>query len=463
MRLRLIPIALLASLIFSGAGCTMLAPQVNILPITLEYWRADDPPESMTEIIDAYQKIHPNVTINYHEFRGDEISQKLLDAFAEDKGPDIFSVPNVRLREFQNLLLPLPKETTIPVRTVNSQKQIVNVKQKNTTITQREIIRTFVETVPTEIILPTEMEQGKPPQDLIYGLPLSVDTLGLLYNKTLLKKAGLEKPPVSWNELQYQVSKLTTFTDKGTIAQAGAPLGTVKNVRHSVELLVSMFSQYGARMSDSYGYPMFQQYPQGADTSLEMPSTLALEFYEAFATPDSGTYCWNESMPDSLDAFVTGQTAFYFGFPADIQTIRNRAPKLDFGVAPLPQYNGERQYNSAVFPVEVVAKKTKSPNEAWDFVQFVAQAEHVKSFLAVTNRPTALRALINEQSTNPDAGPFVNQLLTAKTWYKGKNYSKLTDIFTEMVAARPDPLKGIFYLNILNSAAEGVSETINPI
>ncbi|GLW34682.1 sugar ABC transporter substrate-binding protein [Actinoplanes regularis] len=36
----------------------------------------------------------------------------------------------------------------------------------------------------------------------VYGAPQVTDTLGLLYNKALLKKAGVTKPPRTWNELK---------------------------------------------------------------------------------------------------------------------------------------------------------------------------------------------------------------------------------------------------------------------
>ncbi|GGN36701.1 sugar ABC transporter substrate-binding protein [Actinoplanes campanulatus] len=39
-------------------------------------------------------------------------------------------------------------------------------------------------------------------KDHVYGAPQVTDTLGLLYNKALLKKAGVTKPPQTWSELK---------------------------------------------------------------------------------------------------------------------------------------------------------------------------------------------------------------------------------------------------------------------
>ena len=37
--------------------------------------------------------------------------------------------------------------------------------------------------------------------NLIYGLPLSIDTLALFYNREHLNSAGIVAPPTTWQEL----------------------------------------------------------------------------------------------------------------------------------------------------------------------------------------------------------------------------------------------------------------------
>jgi ABC-type glycerol-3-phosphate transport system substrate-binding protein len=70
--------------------------------------------------------------------------------------------------------------------------------------------------------------------------------------------------------------------------------------------------------------------------------------------------------------------------------------------------------------VEVVSKKSKHVNEAWDFVQFLASADQVTSYLEKTNKPSALRSLISKQATDDNIGCFANQVLTAKVGIKEK-------------------------------------------
>ena len=48
--------------------------------------------------------------------------------------------------------------------------------------------------------------------------------------------------------------------------------------------------------------------------------------------------------------------------------------------------------------------------------------------------------MISEQQEDIDLAPFANQLLTAKSWYKGKNAIKAEEIFVSMIS---DALDGL--------------------
>jgi ABC-type glycerol-3-phosphate transport system substrate-binding protein len=432
---------LVLPLIFIGAGCALLQPKsIPMKPVSLQYWRTEDEADSMTELIDAYRKIHPNVEVVYKKLPAADYEKLLLEALAEDRGPDMFSIPNVWLRGWTSKLAPMPKETTLPTVTVNEQKQIVTINKKTPCLTIREMLTSYVEIATKDAILNGPgFNPGDKPTDRIYGLPLSLDTLALFYNKDLLKNAQIQKPPETWRDLLDFAQIMTKLNDKGDILQSGAPLGTAANVRNFFDVVSALMMQNGAIMADDENdYPRFQEYPPGERTGGQYPpGAEALLYYDSFAIPGAPNYSWNDTLPDSLDAFVTGRTAFYFGYPADAIQIKTRAPKLDIGIAPLPQVDPGRVFNIARYPVEVVSQKSKNANEAWDFLQFISRSDKVSSFLFATKRPTALRSLIKEQMTNPDVGIFVTQILTARSWYKGVDYPEAVRIFAEMVDAKP--------------------------
>jgi ABC-type glycerol-3-phosphate transport system substrate-binding protein len=119
------------------------------------------------------------------------------------------------------------------------------------------------------------------------------------------------------------------------------------------------------------------------------------------------------------------------------------------------------EINFANYWVETAMAKSKNINEAWDFIQFAAKPENVKSYLEKTKKPTALRSLIEEEKEDPDIGIFAKQLLTAKSWYKGKDAVAMEKIFNDMIdeMLSADPEKDP--KNIINRAASKVQQTID--
>ena len=83
-------------------------------------------------------------------------------------------------------------------------------------------------------------------EDSIYGVPLGVDTLGLIYNQDLLiDLAGQEDLDiVTWKELPLLASKLTQRNNSfERFAIAGMALGRVDNMLHLADVFQSILLQ----------------------------------------------------------------------------------------------------------------------------------------------------------------------------------------------------------------------------
>lgn len=429
----------LFSLPLFGFGCKVTEKEVQeaLGPVELVYWRAWDSQDDFGEALVKYQKLHPNISIRYKRFRYEEYEEELLNALAEDRGPDIFSIHNTWMRKYQPKLLPLPAEITLPYQYVEKTwgiKEEIKIGWKKTaTISLRQLRDQFVQAVYDDVVIPSG--QANAP-DQIYGLPLAVDSLALFYNRSLLEAAGIPQPPKNWTEFREQVQKLTSLDQQGGIVQAGAALGMSKNIPRSSDILSLLMMQNGAEMADASGNALFDRVPAGLSGRELPPGEQALLFYTAFSQPGSELYSWNETMPDALEAFSQGRTAFFFGYAYHLPQIKNRAPKLNFGITAMPQIEGAAptQYkNYANYWTEVVSKKTKYSNEAWDFIQFITNAENVGSYLAETKRPTALKALIKTQEDDEYLHAFSQQTLTARSWYRGQDANAMEKIFQEMI------------------------------
>lgn len=402
---------------FGGGGGGTSAPSV-----TLDYWRVYDNEDAFSGIINSYEAMHPNVRINYRRLRPEEYETELIRAFAEGRGPDIFSVHNTKLGEFESLLQPMPESVTIDyLETVGTlRKETVTVQREEPTISQKALKQQFVDVVARDVIRPYQATPKTAPEDRIFGLPLSVDTMVVFYNKDLLNAAGIAQAPSNWEDFQAAVSKLTVLNADDEITQSGAALGTTDNVERSADIISLLMLQNGTTMTEGETV-IFNNVPRGTESGL-FPAVDAVRFYTDFANPVKQVYSWNETFPSSFEAFINGQTAFFFGYSYHIPYIEAAAPKLEYGISKMPQIGGgAREVNYANYWVEGIAKNTDQSDYAWDFLEYAAGAEQVTKYLSAARKPTALRSLINTQLNDEAMGTFVEQILTADSWYRGRD------------------------------------------
>ncbi len=451
----------LSVFVFVGQGCIggggSTAGQ-TIPQVTLEYWRVFDGEESFRTTINAYRALHPNVRINYRRLRFDEYEQELLQAFAEGRGPDILSIHNTWMKEYQPLLQPMPASVTIVQQEQRGslRKEVVNVAVEKPTISQKNLREQYVDTVPLDVIL-TDPDAQQGSADKIYGLPLSVDTLALFYNRDLLNSAGIATPATDWQTLMDHVETLTTLNTSGDVLQAGIPLGTAENVERSADILSLLMMQTGTNMTDERGRIAFHTAPAGFANDL--PAVNALQFYTDFARPVQSVYTWNDDMPNSFEAFTNGTAAYFLGYSYHTPLIQTAAPRLNFGVSTVPQIAGSQEVNYANYWIETVSKQTEFSDWAWDFLQFASQPANVTSYLNATKKPTALRLLREEQLDDELIGPFAEQLLTAKTWYRGRDVGAAETALRQLIN---DILNGTYQSpeEALTVAANKVSQTL---
>jgi multiple sugar transport system substrate-binding protein len=444
----------------SGAGC-LNTSQTGIQPepITLTYWRVYDDRADFDEIIKSYQAIHPNIKINYRRLRYEEYEYELLNALAEDRGPDIISIHNTWVKKYQSKLAPIPPSTTMIYPEIQGtiKKEAINVKRTRPTITLKELKDNFANVVSHDVVI----------DEKIYALPLSVDTLAMYYNRDLLNNAGIAQPSPYWNEEFFRaVNKLTRIDSKQGILQSGVALGGSENINRSVDILSALMMQSGATMMTDSGNITFHLIPEKLKNTSNYPGVDALEFYTDFANPTKESYSWNEELPNALDMFVSGNLAIMFDYSYNLETIRQRAPKLNFSVTNFPQIYSPKQnkstnINFANYWVEAVSNKSEHINEAWDFIQFMTRnEEQVTKYLEKTNKPAALKKLVTKQSNNNDElGVFASQVLTAKSWYKGMNPKAAEEAIKNMIKTVVEN-PGIEVEDIISTTASRVQQTV---
>ena len=464
---RVVVFGLLATMALTGQSCRKggsLDAQRAYQNITLQYWTVFNSPDDFQKIASDYQALHPNIRVEVKKFRFDEYEDKLLNALAEDRGPDIFSVHNTQIPEYRTKLLPLPETTTLAQQVVTgSLKKEVSTELVTTrSLNEFDVRSQFVEQVYNDVYLPqlTLDSEQKPVlgAKAVYGLPLAMDTLVLYYNRDLLDNAGIAQPARTWNEFQEQVGRIARFDSKGNILVAAAPLGTADNTPRSVDILALLMMQNGSDMVNADGEVDFHRIPDSLRGQRSaIPGEEALQFYTGFANANQRSYTWNDKQIDGFEAFLQGKAAYFFGYAYHLDEIRALAPKLNLGVANMPQIQGNKEIYFANYWVESVSRKTAYPDASWDFIQFLTSAAESQKYLESAKKPTARRDLIQPQLDNPDLVIFASQVLQSRSWYNGQQAAAAESIMKQLIR---DALAGVDeYDKLLQLAAERVQQT----
>ncbi len=450
--------ALILALPLLGLGCKggdKKAQQAGEKPVTIKFWGVWDEQDYWNDIFKDYRRSHPNVSFEYRKFRIEEYGRALLEAWAEDRGPDIFMFHNTWTRQYQNKIAPLPPTITIPVQRVKGslKKEVYWEFQKKPTLTPTQVENLFAPVVAKDAVI------GKQ----IYGLPIAIDTLALYYNEDILNAAGIISPPKTWVEFKEAVKKITKLTPDNQIIQSAAAMGRADNVDRAIDILSVLMMQNGAQMTDPNGFPAFHRIPKGGDPEYN-PGVEAVIFYTDFANPIKEVYTWNETFPSSVEAFARGQTAMMFGYSYHAPLIRALAPKMTFKISTFPQIDTlARQFNFANYWLEGVAVKSQNIDIAWDFIIFATtKAEEANKYLSKSNKVPALRSIIEEEIKKPDASPFVKQAPTARSWYHGYNASAAEKLLKDMVTTINNGLPADKVERLVKQTAERITQTFNP-
>lgn len=441
---------MIAVFLTSGLSCKLI-PQTSVAPelekpITLEYWGVWEDRDDLNPVIADFQALHPNIRINYTKFRYTEYEQKLLEAWAEDRGPDIYSIPAAWLKKYQSRITPQPATVRLPFQQVTKtlgQTEVKTVVNPVAIYSPSDIKNQFADVVYSDVAINNQ----------IYGLPLSVDTLALFYNRSLLDAASIATPPVTWEDVAVDTKKISLLNANNNFVRSGIALGTGNNINNSADILSLLMMQNGAQMADAKGNISFGNV-QDKNSS---PALDALRFYTDFADPVKEVYSWNSSQPNSLDAFIAGRVGMIFSYAYNLPVIKGRSPKLDFGVALMPQIvSGSRAINYTNYWVTTVAHKAKNVEAAWGFINFLTSPSEAEKYLTAARLPSALRSLIGSQVTDPEIGVFASQVLTAKRWYRGADSIKMENIFNQLIADFPNSLNPV---ELLKRAASQIAQS----
>lgn len=394
-------IGALLSIAFLSAGCGGGGSSTAPKQVVLNFWKPFEDSENLQPLIEAYQQKHTNVRIVYTKKNIENYQQDLLNALASGTGPDVFSINNAWLPAYMDKTTPAP-EKIYPYKEFKD--SFVDVVDKDFAVNQK-----------------------------IYGVALSVDSLGLYYNKDILGSAGIATPPKTWAEMAVDVQKIKKSDSKGYFTRSAFAIGTNANVSRGVDILNLFMLQKGtAPYASDFSRPTFADNIQ-KNGNYSAPGLDALNFYTSFANSSNINYNWNSRSDYSIDAFINGRAAMMYSYAYTADTIRQKNPNLNFDVTGVPQPNlDDPSVNFANYWGEVVSKQSKNADYAWDFLKFISTKDSLDKYYAKHKQPSSRKDLISLQIQDTEIGEFANANLTAKSFYK-PDQEKLDSIFGKMI------------------------------
>lgn len=357
-------------------------------PVKLTWWKVFDEGSQVQPLIAEFQSAFPNVAITYVEKDIETYEDELVDALASGQGPDILTIHNDWLPKHREKLVPAPAKL----------------------LSLREFRDSFVSVAADDLIV----------EDRIYAVPLAMDVLALYYNKDILASAGIARPPATWQDAVNITPKITSQDSLGNFERQAIALGAADNVNRAADILGLVMLQNGSKLySDDHQQAIFDQTIRDSQSQNYNPGARALEFYTQFANPAKPVYTWNNRSNNSIEAFSAGKVAMILSYAYLRDTLIEKAPFLNYGIAPVPQIQtGSAKVNFANYWAEAVSKQSQHQDVAWQFLKFISSSDVLPKYYESRVQPSSRLEILEQQIADSEIGVFAESALSAKSFYK---------------------------------------------
>src|ERR671932_553518 len=210
-----------------------------------------------------------------------------------------------------------------------------------------------------------------------FGIPWYLTTRVTIYNKDLLQKAGVSKPPVTYAELAKVAKQIKEKTGKYAFFITVVP-------EDSGEVLES-FVQMGVELVDAQGKAAFNT-PKG-----KAAFQYWVDFYKQGLMPKEAL---TQGHRRAIELYQAGETALLSSGAEFMDTIAKNAPSIAKVSAAAPQITGETAKKNVAEMDLVISRDTEKPDAALKFALFVTNTANQLAFAKAANvLPSTLDAL----------------------------------------------------------------------
>ena len=279
----------------------------------------------------------------------------------------------------------------------------------------------------------------------IYALPKRLEPRIMFYNKEIFKEAGVEEPPVSWNEVVSIAKTISNNTDHDGFTVA-------LNGPCPYQAMVITLNGSGGKMFTEDGAAAFNG-PEGIK---------AVKFLKELLPymPKSALQWDNVRL--SNDYFIKGNAGITFAEASLWPTINNKeisnvVGKVGYAIIPGDGEKNMRSGTRTVMEGLAISKFSKNKDAAWEFIKWATtDLEDSQKIFDVVGYMPGLKGFY-KSAENPFLETAFNQFL-----YPGKTWEDSTDT-PEIKEIIRTELQSVFYdqktpEQALNDAAEQVNK-----
>lgn len=350
--------------------------------ITLEFWtlQLDAFQDLFLPMFQEYERQHPNIRIHWVDVPFSEGSKRTLTAMMSDHAPDVVNLnPDFSaVLASRNALLDM-NESVLP-----------------------EVRQTYL-----PVAWDAASLQKSPTEAITFGLPWYITSSVTLYNKALLKKAGLSTIPTTWEAMPSFVRRMR---------QKAGVYGMMPTLCENGNFLKEL---------QKIGVPLFNAKGRAVFATPKAISHLArlVALYRAGAFPAEAL---TESHQAAIARYQAGTLAMLAIGPNFLKIMKENAPTIYQATDVAPQFPQNAQFKDFALMVLTVPVKSDHPKEAVEFAEFITNAQNQQ---ALTSAAPVLPSIASALSV-PDTpqgsqdvmararAMSVNQLLQAKGHYR---------------------------------------------
>lgn len=343
----------------SSTGCTDTFGGGGEVPLRLvaaDYEvsadRSDSTERYWAEVIDAFESDHPGITVEVEIVSWDHIDRQVADMVKSGRAPDMAQIASYAEFAERGDLYPVESLLSIPV-------------EAN--------------------FLPPLIEAGEY-ERVRYGMPFTASTRLLFYNEEAFARAGIDKPPATWDELKAAAKRLKNRT--GVAYPVAVPLGPEEA---QIEAMAWMLGGGGGYTESNGSYNIDSQ--ENINSLNWVKENLVKTGLTGPVPPG------RLNRKDAYAAFTRGEVGMVNGHPSLLPAAK--AAGIKVRNAPVPGRDDEARSAPAVVDWIMAFKRSGHREEIGEFLDFLFSDENVREF-AARNNLLPVTASVTEQMEADD-------------------------------------------------------------